>query len=128
MSYCRWSSDNWKCDVYCYGSGHGFTTHVAGNKTVGDAPELDWSLMDDPNDKAALALFQKQYETQMAWLSTAERKPIGLAYDGESFDDPDLKSFLATLIMLKKAGYNVPDYVIEDVRSELFQFQQAKLK
>lgn len=31
MSYCRFSSDNWKCDVYCYGaSGGTFVTQGAG--------------------------------------------------------------------------------------------------
>ncbi len=31
MSYCRWSSDNTNCDLYCYEDcSGGFTTHVAG--------------------------------------------------------------------------------------------------
>ena len=33
MSYCRWSTDNFKCDLYCYEDVNGgFTTHVASNR------------------------------------------------------------------------------------------------
>ena len=46
MSYCRWSSDNWKCDLYCYEDvSGGITTHVAGNRIVGDIPEAPLSLL-----------------------------------------------------------------------------------
>lgn len=34
MSYCRWSSDNWKCDLYCYEDANGYITHVADNRIV----------------------------------------------------------------------------------------------
>jgi len=33
VAYCRWSSANWRCDVYCYASVSGFwVTHVANNR------------------------------------------------------------------------------------------------
>jgi len=32
MSYCRWSSNNFNCDLYCYHSDWGFETHVAGGR------------------------------------------------------------------------------------------------
>ncbi len=31
MSYCRWSSDNMKSDVYAYESYEGYTVHMQGN-------------------------------------------------------------------------------------------------
>ena len=38
MSYCRWSSDNFQCDVYCYADvSGGYTTHVKDGKTYNDA-------------------------------------------------------------------------------------------
>lgn len=101
MSYCRWSSDNGRCDLYCYEDcAGGFTTHVAGNRIVGDIPT-------EPSLESPL---------DPGW---AERAPIGLAHDGETFNDPDLRSFLARLVMLREAGYSFPDYVLDDVRSEL---------
>lgn len=127
MSYCRFSSDNWKCDVYCYGaSGGTFVTHVAKNKTVGEAPPLNWDFLKSPDNEESIEQFMEQHKAQMAWLETAERKPIGLEYDGDTFQDPDLHQFLVTLKMLKGAGYNVPQYVIDEVELEIVD--EAKLK
>lgn len=118
MSYCRFSSDDWRCELYCYGDvSGGITTHVAGNKIVGEIPATDWkgfiAKRITPEEFAA------QHSAQMKWMETAERKPIGLPHDGESFNDPDLESFLARLLHLRELGYKFPDYVIESVREEI---------
>lgn len=34
MSFCRFSDDNFKSDVYAYESAEGFELHVAGNRVV----------------------------------------------------------------------------------------------
>ena len=113
MSYCRWSSDNWRCAVYCYESDRGYETHVAANKAVGEIPpEPPFSEIDRPDWLA-------RHKAVLAWLRDAERQPIGLSRDGESYLDPDLPSFLARLESLKAEGYNVPQFVIDDVRQEL---------
>lgn len=117
MSYCRWSSDDFKCDLYCYQSSEGYTTHVANNRHVGDAPHLDWSTLKVENSDE----FARQYKAQTDWLSTAKREPIGLPYDGQSFHDPDLQSFLATVTMLKDAGYHVPTYLFDAIREEMIE-------
>ena len=38
MSYCRFSTDNFRCDLYAYGSHDGYHLHVAGNRVVWDPP------------------------------------------------------------------------------------------
>jgi len=41
MSYCRFSSNNWDCDVYVYESGYvGFVTHVASRRIQGMVPKV----------------------------------------------------------------------------------------
>lgn len=118
MSYCRWSSDNWKCDIYCYEDvSGGFTTYVASNRVVGDVPCADIHLLLEGKNEE----YCKAYRAQMDYLNTATRKPIGLPYDGKYFNDKNLQSFLDTLFMLKNAGYNVPYYVIEDVKLEILE-------
>ena len=121
MSYCRWSSDNWQCDVYCYESADGFTTHVAGNKTVEPPPDDQWA--DFVAGRITPEEFGVKHQAAMDFLETAERKPIGLPYDGQSFSDPDLESFLARLLHLKETGYNVPEFVINNVREEITEDQ-----
>lgn len=118
MSYCRWSSDNWRCMLYCYADASGgFTTHVAGNKAVGEVPATDWAGF--IAKRITPEEFAKQHDAQMKWLEKCERKPIGLPHDGESFNDPDLRSFLARLLHLREVGYVFPDYVLNEVREEI---------
>lgn len=124
MSYCRWSSDDFKCDLYCYESDRGYTTHVAGNRVVGDVPHLDWTIL--TADSGAQE-FADQYKKQMDWLETAKREPIGLPHAGESFYDPDLESFLATVTMLRDEGYHVPTHVLDTIREEILdEAKEAK--
>jgi|SRR3990167_2144751 len=118
MSYCRWSSDNWQCDLYCYGDVRGgFTTHVAGNHLLGEIPKLR-VLGAGATDEDWNQWFE-EHRRQMAWLKTAHREPIGLPHDSKTFSDPDLVSFLQRLRDLRALGYRFPDYVLEVVRSEI---------
>lgn len=114
MSYCRWSSNNWDCDLYCYqGADNIYITHVATNRIVGDVPKVP-ILLTIPTDK-----WVELHRKQMDFLETAKRKNIGLPYDGETFEDKDLQSFLNTVEHLKETGYHVPDFVMETIKEEI---------
>lgn len=114
MSYCRFSSNNWDCDVYCYEDvDGGYTTHVAGNKVVGEIPKVP--IFGTISNEE----WMKAYEKQSEFIMNCQRKPIGLLHDGESFNDPGLQSFLDRLLYLQKLGYTVPDYVVKTIQYEL---------
>lgn len=116
MSYCRWSSDNWKCDVYCYEDvSGGWTTHVAASKRKG-VPEANFPEEDTEEGKAKWAAEMK---AKMDFLKDAPLIPIGLPHYGESFNDGSLEAFKARLTMLKGVGYNVPPYVFETIDDEI---------
>ena len=132
MSYCRWSSNNFRCDLYCYESEEGFMTHVASNRVVGDIPEASLDFLRDPNGSSSEVVMDRltnydakwkkyieDYKAQMKFLETAEREPIGLPYDGESYCDKTLEEFLQRLLHLRETGYIFPDYVLEAVREEM---------
>lgn len=113
MSYCRWSSDNWRCDLYCYESGDGFITHVANRKRIGEIPKL-------PNvSTTSYDEYAEAYKKHMNAVKKAKLVNIGLPYDSQTFNDPDLESFLKRIKHLKDVGYNVPDYVIEFIMEEI---------
>lgn len=114
MSYCRWSSDDFGCDLYCYGGASGYITHVANNRVVGAVPPITASDMDAGADRE----FWKQYRAQTDFMETAERAPIGLPSDGESYSDNTLEEFLATLARLKGEGYHFPADLIDEVTKE----------
>lgn len=113
MSFCRWSSMNFSCDLYCYESEQGYVTHVAVNRTVGDIPKVDSSLFLD-NTQENFDKFLAQQKAQFEFLDTAERRPIGLKYDGQTFYD-DKDSFLSRLNMLREEGYRFPQITQEDI-------------
>lgn len=115
MSYCRFSSDDYQCDVYCYEDVMGgFTTHVAGNR-----PVLDGTLPPAvPFRQENLEAWHARREKVMAWVETAERVQIDLLHNGECFNDPDAASAADRLQMLKDIGYNVPQYAIDALREE----------
>lgn len=89
MSYCRWSSMDFKCDLYCYESDFGYETHVATNRVVDDLTPIDFS-----SSKAFLETSNKQIEE----LQTVKVKMLNLPYDGQDFIDTTLEDFKARLI------------------------------
>lgn len=114
MSYCRFSSDNFRSEIYAYADANGgYTTHVAANRITGEIPdEPSW---DEDFDETWAARYREMLEA----VRSASRDPIGLPFDGHSFNDPDLSSFLARLESLKAVGYRVPREAIDEVRAEL---------
>lgn len=125
MSYCRWSSNNWDCDLYCYADvSGGYTTHVAGNRINGPIPQADWGLLRGQDD-AAMKKFMEQHDAQSKFLETCTRSPIGLPHDGQTFNDPDLESFLGRVLELQAMGYHVPAYVAESIRGEIEEERSA---
>lgn len=110
MSYCRFSSDDFKCDVYVYSDvSGGYTIHVAGNKILGDIPHVP--RPGDPSWKESL-------HKQRRFLNKAKHAPIGLSRDGTSYWSIELDECIETLKSLKEEGYNVPDYAIEALEEE----------
>ena len=87
MSYCRWSSDNWKCDVYVYEDVNGgWTTHVAGRRRL----KLD-TLPQSPYDLLTGGSVPENWnEIYRAYHDALGKLPfedITLPHAGESFND-----------------------------------------
>lgn len=113
MSYCRFSSDNWQSDIYCYESVcGGYQIHVA-------ARRIDRHLT--PLDTRSVDKWMESHEVQMAELDECERAPIGLPYDGESFNLGDAEECLSMLNHLADTGYNVPQVAIDAIAEEYKQ-------
>lgn len=146
MSYCRFSADGHRCDVYVYEDlSGGWTTHVAQRRTrFGVLPDLfsspllaqltAWSGMRISMSKtgtvtypsvwrrivheAALRLAILSYQvSRMVWRLTPLR-PIGLPFDGEMFNDPTPGDCAARLADLRHLGYRVPQHVIDALLDE----------
>lgn len=118
MTYCRWSSDNWKSDVYCYEDvSGGWTTHVAGRRRVGEIP--DDRFKDFVDKKIGIDEYMRLHNEHMDAMSASELVDIGLRHDGAHFNDSTLEQFRDRLIMLRDVGYHVPAYVFDEIAEEM---------
>lgn len=119
MSYCRFSTNDYQCDVYCYESCYGgYQTEVASRRYVFTGP-LPPPLPNDQGMLENVMAFYARHDQVRKLLDVQNMVKIGLAYDGASFVDDTLEEFLERLQMLRTAGYNIPDYVFDDVREEI---------
>lgn len=110
MSFCRFSSDNWKCDFYIYEGECGYYVGVRACKSVGDIHPLDFSSPESLLDS---------YNKQMRSLESCKRVPIDLEYAGTShwFDEPE--SVIEFVEKLVNMGYHLPGGVIESLKEEI---------
>ena len=100
MSYCRFSSMNYGCDLYCYQSDSGYVVHVARKRHNSLIPALDYS-------QGARTLFAS-YDAQGVALDASELIPIGLPEDGNTFTIVTVDSLIDTLLYLRDLGYRFP--------------------
>lgn len=116
MSYCRWSTDDFQCDLYCYEDYIGnFMTLVANYRR-----ELPKNMPPPiPYMPETLDAWLERDRVVRKIVRQSPLIPIGLPHDGECFCDPDLSSFLDRLVQLKGVGYRFPDSVIEQVKAEI---------
>jgi len=113
MSYCRWSSDDFQCDVYIYESCYGgFDIHVAGKKYVFKEPLPPYV---DIND---FEKWWERYEIVQEMVEKADLIDIGLPYDGESFNEQSIDDVLKLIKELRAVGYRIPDYVFKELEGE----------
>lgn len=140
MSYCRWSSDNFRSDVYVYENVSGYwTTHVAGRRRlIPPIPEFPYRWMPKFGGEYSPAERRVVYPTGVARLCAAAfftivsgwnrlhyaslrvipSRPLNLPHDGETFNDPSPGECAKTLILLRNLGYHVPQFALEALRAE----------
>ena len=115
MSYCRFSSDDFQCDVYVYESCHGgWEIHVAGCRYVFKEPLpaiIPWT---DENAEACIARMRKV----SAMVDQAGQEDIGLQHDGESFNERSPAECANRLVYLRELGYRVPQEAIDALLEE----------
>ena len=117
MSYCRFSSDCFKCDVYCYyGFGgcieKGYIIHVAAKRVVNEIPPM-------PDTSLAWVDYKKLYDERDAALDLYPRAPIDLPFAGETFEYETLQEFRDKLTELKEIGYRIPEYIFNIIDEEI---------
>ena len=114
MSYCRWSNDDFHCDVYVYEEETVFMIHVASSRYQFKEPI---SAPVSPT-KDGMNAWMARHRELSRMVGEADIVTIGLPHDGESFSFDTADECADELVRLKALGYNVPQYVIDQLREE----------
>lgn len=113
MSYCRFSTNDFQCDVYCYQDcDGGFTIHVASLRYVFSQP------LPPPVDISDGAAWFARYRIVYEMVNAATQEPIGLTYDGETLRAHSAASCAVCLLTLRNMGYRVPQHAIDELLAE----------
>ena len=146
MSYCRWSSMNWRCDVYVYEDcSGGWTTHIAGRRrAIPPVPDIMFGRLSMwlnrwsgcyLDRKRRVIVYPHRWRgvaykawswfsafwhnrVHMASLHLIPMRDIGLPHDGKTFNDPSPTECADRLEKLRAVGYIVPQEAIDALRSE----------
>lgn len=125
MSFCRWSSDFYRSDLYVYESDRGFESHVAGRRIKADPPSEVLEMPEESVEEqvAKMIAGDRWYASlkdsigeipEGMWLDLSD---VG-AEAGESYCDKTAGGCAARLRSLRAKGFNVPDGVIEALEEE----------
>jgi hypothetical protein len=124
MSYCRFSSNDFQCDLYIYGDVQGgITIHVSASRYVFAKPlppSLEYPGPDTPKDEV-YAWAKKEADRMVAVMAMLDHKtmvPIELPYAGQSFYGLSGVEAVVKVRALKKLGYRVPGGVIEALEED----------
>lgn len=116
MSYCRWSSDDYQCDLYIYEDVYGcWTTHIACKRRVFKEPIPAPVPMTRENQEA----WRDRQALVNRMVDEADLVDIGLPLDGKSFNDPTLEDLRYRVKSLIDMGYRVPGKVLERIEQEI---------
>lgn len=124
MSYCRWSSDDWRSDVYAYADvSGGYRIHVAATRYKIDydklPPQVEVPDPLPPKDDPFWQTYLDRYRALQQAVDEAERVDINGPYDGRTYSVTFPEEALAKLMDLRAAGYYVPEYALEELRKEV---------
>jgi hypothetical protein len=116
MSYCRWSSDNFGCDLYCYESREGFETNVASFR------HRRWlrlfHFLTDKRvpitDDHTIRLSRWNLWGLPHWLT---HKRIRLPYAGKYFTDATEQEMFGRILDLVRTGYHIPHSLRKEVEN-----------
>ena len=122
MSYCRWSSMDFQCDVYVYADiGGGYTCHVAGRRRKNRPSERYTDIIretivePDVVDKKSFRERMDQYDKE---VSTSDWMDLPESPFGDTFNMETSNEMADALETLAGKGFSVPDYAIEALREQ----------
>lgn len=125
MSYCRWSSDSFRCDVYVYESEQGFETHVARTRVILPANVVAPSVLSLVDGTLSPEQFCAANNAFHEALDAAPKVAIEHPEAGASFVHDTPGECADNLSRLAVEGFRIPAGVIDALRAEQVELDAA---
>lgn len=121
MSYCRWSSDDFRCDVYVYHDVGGWWQIFVAEKRVDYREPLPDTVpvpVGYPPEHENWVKFWERCDKVSKMREKAGMVNIGGEYDAESIRCASPGECAGWLVRIMEAGYCVPEYAIKALQEE----------
>ena len=123
MSYCRFSTDSFRCDFYAYESvGDFFALHVAGYRVPEDTPwELPLPIHNTDAESDEWKAWFESHKALMDHLSTSKRIPIDNPHAGQTYSFDTLREMYEFMLVLEGEGFVFPQCAKDRIEAELME-------
>ena len=125
MSFCRFSSDDYRSDFYAFESGEGYELYVARNR-------IDWDPPPSAMTEEALQLptgeWTEMHRIYMDALNTAPRELINHPAAGAHFLFDSLRQLRDKIAELSEQGLHAPDWLLPELDLELREQNQDNIQ
>ncbi len=111
MSYCWFSSDNWKSDVYIYDGSEGITCHVSTIYYNGYIPKLPDIKTCKPGEWSKA--LEKQYRALDKCIKMKHKSDLA----GDTFYTKDPQEMIRYLRIIQQEGFHVPSFIFDELES-----------
>lgn len=114
MSYCRWSTDDFQCDLYVWEDANGgWRIAVAARRTVFDEP-----LPPPVPSSSANIVEECIARHQLVGTLPYHHEDLDLPHAGETFEEPTASAAADRVAALRVLGYRCPDIVESLLRED----------
>lgn len=124
MSFCRFSSDDYRCDFYAYESAEGYELYIARNRVL-------WDPTPSAMTKEALQLpaaeWAELHRAYMDALNAATRENIAHPSAGGHFLFESLQQLRDKIAELSEEGFHAPAWLLPELDLEIRQENEKNL-
>jgi len=116
MSYCRFSSNDFRCDFYAYGSTNGYDLHIACQRVIWEPPPSPYAMefLDLPHDE-----WSKIYKTYFDAFDAAPHEDIELDGAGDYVIYNTLQEMRDGIAEYIERGFQAPDWLLPMLDEEI---------
>ena len=114
MSFCRFSSHDFRCDFYAYESLHGFELHVAALRVEWDPPPSPLTNLQLPPDE-----WQDLYHRYHQAYNAAPKHRIDHPEAGSCHTLPSLQDLRDKIADLVSQGFQAPPLLLADLDHQI---------